>query len=139
MSTGIIDEDVDLSEVVQGSLDDFVSELYRVVVGNGNSSLGLDLLDNDISSRAVFSLSDGWGAEVIDDNFSSSAGEEQCVGLSESSSSACDDDDLISELKSHFVVQKIYYNDIIDIRNQNSYLNINLSLCYIYPLHVTKY
>ncbi len=104
VSTGVIDKDVNFTEVVQGSLYDFISELNWVVVGYGNSSFGLDLLYDEVGSGGVISFSYRWGAEVIDDNFGSTTGKEEGIGLSESSSGTGDDDDFIVELKSHVCV-----------------------------------
>jgi len=101
-STCVIDEYVHLAEIIKGGLNNLITELYRVVVSNSNTSLGLDLLNDKIGSRAVFPLSDRWGAEIIDNNFGASASKKEGIGFSQSSSCACDNDYLIIELQTHF-------------------------------------
>lgn len=49
-NTGIVDQDIDAAEGVNGSLDDLVTKLDAVVVCNGLASSLLDLVDDDISS-----------------------------------------------------------------------------------------
>jgi hypothetical protein len=46
--TGIVEEDVDSTEGLDGSLDDSVAVLDAVVVGNGLAASGFDLVDDDI-------------------------------------------------------------------------------------------
>lgn len=53
--TGIVDEDIDSAESADGSLDDALAILDRVVVGDGLSARGLDLVDDDIGSLSVVS------------------------------------------------------------------------------------
>ena len=43
---GIVDEDIDPAKGLDGSLDDFVAVLDRVVVCDGLAASGCDLLDN---------------------------------------------------------------------------------------------
>lgn len=45
-NTRIVQKDVDLAEVVNSSLDDFISKLDRVIVGDCNSTLFLNFLNN---------------------------------------------------------------------------------------------
>jgi len=47
---GVVDEHVDTAEALDGSVDDAVAELDRVVVGHGLAAGGLDLVDDDIGS-----------------------------------------------------------------------------------------
>lgn len=47
-NTGVVDEDVDATERLDGSVDNLVTVLYRVVVCDGLSACLLDLIDNDI-------------------------------------------------------------------------------------------
>jgi hypothetical protein len=47
-NTGIVDEDIDATESLDGSIDDLLAELDRVVVGYGLSAGSLDLVNNDI-------------------------------------------------------------------------------------------
>lgn len=48
--TGVVDEDVDAAELLDGGLDDLVAILDAVVVGDGLAASGLDLVDNHIGS-----------------------------------------------------------------------------------------
>lgn len=43
--TGVVDQDIDATECLDGSLDDFVTILDGVVIGNGLSTVLLDLID----------------------------------------------------------------------------------------------
>lgn len=47
---GIVDKNIDTAEVLNGSLNDLVSEFYAIVVGYGVSTLRLDFIDDDIRS-----------------------------------------------------------------------------------------
>lgn len=49
-NAGVVDEDVDATESLDGSLDDLVAILDAVVVGNSLAASGLDLIDNHIGS-----------------------------------------------------------------------------------------
>lgn len=53
--TGIVDEDIDSAESTDGSLDDALAVLDRVVVGDGLSARGLDLVDDDVGSLSIVS------------------------------------------------------------------------------------
>jgi hypothetical protein len=53
--TGVVDEDIDSAEGIDGSLDDALAVLDRVVVGDGLSAGGLDLVDDDIGSLSIVS------------------------------------------------------------------------------------
>lgn len=48
--TGIVDEDIDAAKGLDGGVDDLVTILDAVVVGDGLAASGLDLVDDDISS-----------------------------------------------------------------------------------------
>ena len=48
--TGIVDEDIDTAKIADGSLDDLLAVLDAVVVGDGLTAGGLDLVDYDIGS-----------------------------------------------------------------------------------------
>lgn len=49
-NTGIVDDDVDAAESLDGSLDDLVAVLDAVVVGDSLAASGLDLIDNNVGS-----------------------------------------------------------------------------------------
>lgn len=49
-NTGVVDKDIDTTEGLNSSLDDFVSVLDTVVVGNGFTTVFLDLINDDIGS-----------------------------------------------------------------------------------------
>ena len=46
--SGIVDEDVDAAERLDGCVDDLVAVLDRIVVGDGLAAGLLDLIDHDI-------------------------------------------------------------------------------------------
>jgi hypothetical protein len=46
--TGVVDEDINAAEGLDGGLDDLLALGNRVVVGNGLAASGLDLVDNNI-------------------------------------------------------------------------------------------
>lgn len=48
--TSVVDEDVDGTESLDGSLNDLLAVLNGIVVGNGLSAILLDLLNNNICS-----------------------------------------------------------------------------------------
>ncbi len=45
---GIVDQDIDATEALDGSLNDLVAVLHAVVVGHGLAAGGFDLVDDDI-------------------------------------------------------------------------------------------
>lgn len=47
---GVVDDDVDTAESLDGGVDDLVTKLDRVVVGDGLATGGLDFVDDDIGS-----------------------------------------------------------------------------------------
>jgi hypothetical protein len=47
---GVVDEDIDAAESLDGRLDDAVAILDAVVVGDGLAASGLDLVDDNIGS-----------------------------------------------------------------------------------------
>ena len=56
--TGVVEEDIDATEGLDGSVDDLVSKFDAVVVGNSLAASFLNLFDDDISSLWVVSVSD---------------------------------------------------------------------------------
>jgi hypothetical protein len=48
--TGVVDEDINTSECVDGRLDDGLSVLDRTVVGDGLAASGADLIDDLVCS-----------------------------------------------------------------------------------------
>jgi hypothetical protein len=46
--TGVVEQNIDTTEVLDGSLDDGLTVLDAVVVGNRLAAGGADLLNNDI-------------------------------------------------------------------------------------------
>jgi hypothetical protein len=48
--TGVVDEDINTSECVDGRLDDGLSVLDRIVVGDGLAASGADLIDDLVCS-----------------------------------------------------------------------------------------
>lgn len=99
--TCIIDENVNFSKIVQGRLDNLVTELDRVIISYSNSSFWFNLLDYDISSWGVFALSNRRWTQVINYDFSPSAGIEQSISFTQPSSSSRDNNDFIFKFKWH--------------------------------------
>jgi len=48
--TGVIYQNIDATEVIDGGLDDGFTVLHAVVVGNSLAALGADFLDDGIGS-----------------------------------------------------------------------------------------
>ena len=61
--TGVVDEDIDAAELLDGGLDDLVAVLDAVVVGDGLAASGLDLVDNHIGSLFGWFVSGDDGGE----------------------------------------------------------------------------
>ena len=51
--TSVIDEDVDATKGLDGSVDDALAVLDAVIVGSRLAASGLDLVDDDIGSLAL--------------------------------------------------------------------------------------
>ena len=49
-NTGIVEQDVNTTKILDGSLNDFVTKLDAVVIGNSLAASLLDLIDNDVGS-----------------------------------------------------------------------------------------
>ena len=49
-NAGIVDEDIDAAERINGSLDDGLAVLDRIIVGDGLAAGSADLLDDDVCS-----------------------------------------------------------------------------------------
>jgi hypothetical protein len=94
---GVVDEDVDLAEGVDGGLDDGVAVLDRVVVGDRGAAGGLDLVDDLVGGRARLALAGEAAAEIVDDDLGAARREEQRVGAPQSATGAGDDRDLAIE------------------------------------------
>ena len=79
--TGVVDDDVNTSEGIEGSLDDLVTELNAVVVGNGLAASLLDLVDDQVSSASGGTLTEGRASEVVHDDLGTTGGQEESIGL----------------------------------------------------------
>jgi hypothetical protein len=55
--TSIVDEDINSSESLDGSINDLVTELDAVVIGNSFTASFLDFIDDDISSLDLLASS----------------------------------------------------------------------------------
>ena len=53
--TGIVDDDVDTAESLDGGVDDLVTKLDGIVVGDGLAARSLDLVDDEVSSLECMS------------------------------------------------------------------------------------
>ena len=98
---GVVDDDVDLAERVDGGLDDGLAALGRgdgVVVGHGLAAGRLDLVD-DLSARPRRRTAGAVdrAAEVVDDDQRAALGEQERVGAAEAAAGAGDDRDLAVE------------------------------------------
>lgn len=51
--TGVVNENVDAAECLDGGFDDLVTVLDTVVIGNSLAASGLDFVDNDIGSLEI--------------------------------------------------------------------------------------
>ena len=103
-NTGIVDQNVDFSEIVNCSFDNFFSELDWIVISDCDSSFALDLFYDFIGSISGVTGSWNCWTQVIDDDFSSSGGIEESVFPSESSSSTCNNDYFIVESETHIQI-----------------------------------
>ena len=68
---GVVDDDVDLAEGVDGGLDDGLAALGRgdrVGVGDGLAAGGLDLVDDELGGPGVAAGPVDGAAEVVDDD-----------------------------------------------------------------------
>jgi hypothetical protein len=59
-NAGIVDEDIDATERVDGRLDDGFSVLHRVVVGDRLAACGADVVDDFVCGLAVVSFGLWW-------------------------------------------------------------------------------
>ena len=91
-NAGIIDENIYLSEVVNCSFDYFLSEFYWIVVSNCDSSLGLYLVDNLISSIVAVSLTSARSSQIVHNNFGAPRSKEKGILFPNSSSSSSNND-----------------------------------------------
>lgn len=61
--TGVVDEDIDATEGLDGSVDDLLTVLDRVVVGDGLAAVLLDLVDDHIGCLYQWSDLLAWRKE----------------------------------------------------------------------------
>lgn len=82
--TGVVDEDINSSEGLDGFVDDPLGVEDRVVVGDSSATGLTDLFDDQIgrADREVTSAG-GLGGRVIDNDLGSSTGELEGIGSSE--------------------------------------------------------
>jgi len=79
--TSVVDDDVHALVGVESSLDDLISELDGVVVGDGLSSGLLDLLNDQVSGAGGGSLTRVGSSEVVHDDLGTAGGQQQSVSL----------------------------------------------------------
>ena len=94
--SSVVDNDVNGTEVVDSSLDDFLTELDRVLVGAGNATSSDDLINDDIGGVLLSSLvlSLDRTTKIVDNNLAASLGEHKSVLAAETVASASNNCDL---------------------------------------------
>ena len=90
---GVVDDDVDPAEGVDGGLDDRGALGDRVVVGDGLAAGGDDLRDDRVCRCGTLASAPSVTAEVVDDDLRPAAREEEGVGAAETVARASDDRD----------------------------------------------
>jgi len=98
---GVVDQDVHPSEGIDGRLDNFVTELDRVVVGNGLTPASLDLIHHGVSSTGVVSVSSGRPSEIVHDHLGAPRGKHKSIGLPEAATGSGDHCNLTVVANSH--------------------------------------
>jgi hypothetical protein len=94
---GVVDDDVDTAEGVEGALHDLVAVLDGVIVGDRGAAGGLDLVDDLVGGRRRLALAGEAAAEVVDDDLGAARRQEQRVGAAQAAAGARDDRDLAIE------------------------------------------
>ncbi len=92
---GVVDDDVDATEVVHRALNDTVTVDDVVRVGDGGTASGFDLFDNLERGFAVGAFAVGAATEVVDDDFGAVFREQQGVGAANTAASTGYDDDFV--------------------------------------------
>ena len=95
----VVDHDVDGAESIDSSLDNLVTEFDGVLVGDCNTTLGLDLIDNGICGvlGGGLILTLNGTTEVIDDDLAAARSEHESVLTAKTVSSTGHDCDLSIE------------------------------------------
>ena len=108
---GVVDDDVDLAEGVDGRLHDRRAALGRgdaVVVGDGLAAGRLDLVDDLLGGRLGAAGAVGGAAEVVDDDERAPLGEVEGVRPAEAAAGARDDRHLAVEPEiSHVLLLRV--------------------------------
>ena len=89
---GVVDDDIDLAESVDGGLDDVLTAFgrgHRVVVGHGLATCIDYLLDGLVGHRGTGSGSVGRTAQVVDDNAGTTAAHHHRVCLAQAAACTC--------------------------------------------------
>lgn len=109
--TGVVDDNINATEGLHGGLDNLLTIENRVVVGDGLSTGGTDLLDDNIGSTGRGSLAGVGSAKIVDDDRGTAGTESQSVGASESTTGTGDDDDTAVEAE----VVVVSHYDLVDV------------------------
>ena len=94
---GVVDDDVDGAEGVEGGLHDGFTALGggdRVVVGDSNAAELLDLLDDEVRRAVVVAFAIHAATEVVDDHEGTATRQLESMAAAEATSGSGDDGDL---------------------------------------------
>lgn len=65
--TSVVDNDINAAECLEGSLDNLLTILNRVVVGDSLTASLADFINNNVSSTLVSALASVGTTEIVDD------------------------------------------------------------------------
>lgn len=91
---GIVDEDVDAAEALDGGINDLVAVLDAVVVGNGLAAGLSDLVDDHVRGLCGAALAGVRAAQVVNDDIGAPGREEYSVCLAQATAGTGDHDGL---------------------------------------------
>jgi hypothetical protein len=93
--TSVVDNNIDLSEGINSSLDDSVTEFDGVSVSNSLTTGSLNLIDDFLSNASASTISSVRHTKIVNDDLSTLGGKPQGVFSSETVSCTSDDDDSV--------------------------------------------
>jgi len=100
----IINQNINSSKVINCCFDNLFSKFDWIIIRNSNSTFRFNLFYNLIGSvMSNRTSSSDWSSKIIDHNFSSSAGKEECILSSEASSSSSNYCNFAIVSKCHFL------------------------------------
>ncbi|MNQ89124.1 hypothetical protein D3C85_1044220 [compost metagenome] len=94
---GVVDQDVDGAEGLQGGGDDLLALGHRVVVGDSLAAQGADLGDHGIGRGGRAAQAFGADAQVIDHDLGASGTQQQGMGAAQAVAGAGDNGDFAVE------------------------------------------